>query len=144
MKKNTWIKPEFEVETFVPNNYIALCSLTIEHSNLQGYVIVDVNNNGKYDGSGVFDNEGNPLTPEALLTTGTDNLWFNNLSAPQTLPTPSENITVESGKFTYVNNAVLLTEGNGKDFVSYTAVTMDIEGEKNMVFYTPNTASNNS
>ena len=47
MKKNTWIQPDFEVETFVPNNYIALCSLTIEPlNNLTGYVIVDTNNNG--------------------------------------------------------------------------------------------------
>ena len=140
MKKNTWIQPEFEVETFVPNNYIALCSLTIEPlNNLTGYVIVDTNNNG-WDGQFAFD-QTEPT--KGVLTGSNDNAFLYSNPFPQVLSSPSEKIEAKQGSFTAVNNAVVFTE-DGSKFESFTAVTMDVEHERGQVFYTRKTNTNNS
>ena len=140
MKKNTWILPEFELETFVPNNYIALCSLTIEPlNNLTGYVIVDTNNNG-WDGQFEFD-QTDPT--KGVLTGSNDNAFLYSNPFPQVLSSPSEKIEAKQGSFTAVNNAVVFTE-DGSKFESFTAVTMDVENERGQVFYTRKTNTNNS
>lgn len=141
MKKNTWIQPVFEVETFVPNNYIALCSLTIEPlNNLTGYVIVDTDNNGKMEGVFSFDTT-DPT--KGVLSGSNDNEFLFNNPFQQVLSSPSTEIVAKQGTFTAVNNAVFFTQ-DGQHFESYTAVTLDVENERNMVFYTKNVNKNNS
>lgn len=62
MEKTKWIKPDFELEVFVPNNYISACCVTIQHTikevNLANYYIFVDNGNGVWDG-GYFEGEGN-------------------------------------------------------------------------------------
>ena len=140
MKKNTWIQPEFEVESFVPNNYIALCSLVIEPlNNLTGYVIVDTNSNGHFDGTLSID----PSTTQGTLSGTEDNLFLYNNPLPQVLTSPTERLEAKQGTYTAQNHAVIFTQ-DGSNFESFTAVTMDVEGEKGMVFYTKNINNNNS
>ena len=72
-----------------------------------------------------------------------DNFFLYNNPYPQILTSPSERLEVEQGKFTAQNHSVLFTK-DGSKFESFTAVTMDVEGEKGMVFYTRNINNNNS
>ena len=145
MKKNTWIKPEFEIEAFVPNNYIAACQLTIGPvANMTGYAFEDRNENRTFDGTlGQIDTSvtdefgGSPMTN--YVANGDP--FLNNYAYPQTLPTPQSEMTVT--QYTIKYNAVFLSDGSSAP-TPYNAVTMDVEGEKGMVFYTPNRPSNNS
>ena len=40
MEKNIWMKPDFELELFVPNNYIAACCPTATGQGIDGGVVV--------------------------------------------------------------------------------------------------------
>ena len=146
MKKNTWIKPEFEIEAFVPNNYIAACPITIgPAANMTGYAFVDGNNNQTFDGIlGQIDTSQTDEFGSSPMTNYVPNgdPFLNNYAYPQTLPTPQSEMPGIT-QYTIKYNAVFLSDGSSTP-TPYNAVKMDIEGEAGMVFYTPNRPSNNS
>ena len=128
MKKNTWIKPEFEVETFVPNNYIASgCSFTtLDYTS--GYIINDTGEIGRWEGT--FNLKDN--SDEGELSGSEDNTFFGGFPLPRLLTSPGETID-PPGTF---NTAPVIFAPNESTFIPCTAVTMDIEGEKEWVYLT--------
>ena len=138
MKKNTWIKPEFEVETFVPNNYIAACKLILTPlSEITGWAWKDVDHDAELDGTYVFENG-------ELSFTSSGDTWLNNTTSQQTLSTPTSQMELSRGQYQFVENAVLvLTDANSSP-MALNAVTMNLEGERGMILYTGNRPDGNS
>lgn len=140
MKKYTWIKPDFELESFIPNDYIAACGLQLGKETVSGYAVRDINQNGSYDGDGLFDASGNPNP----TLTGIDNQWYNNNSGIQDLHPVKESIVVEHGKYQLDEKYILVTSGPNGGFTSYNRAIIQVEGESGWVVFTANKASGHS
>lgn len=137
MKKSIWKKPEFEVETFVPNNYIAACYITLEGGGpLTGYIWEDENGNGQLDFEtfGTIDENGYIQGYE-----GEDFYWDRNYK--QTLTRPDETIT--DARLLRKYKPVIFSP-DGVNFTAYNAVSVDVAGEKEYIFFTQNDVHNNS
>ena len=139
MEKSIWKKPNFEVETFVPNNYIAVCYFDLtETGNLYGWIWEDVDHDGELDYSGSWTVNGDMI--EGYQPNNDDFYWARNTK--QTLTRPSQEI-LHVRKVSFQKNAVIFSEtGSPSDLQSFHAIRVDVEGESEMIFYTTRDQNN--
>jgi len=126
MKKNTWIKPEFEVET-------------IDKPNGVGFLVEDTNHDGEFDRNSRFTTS-DGITGE--VTGGVDNVFPLGNQQVQLNSSFNNGGDITPKNHQFIESAVLFSQDQGLHWVSYNAIIADLEGEKNMMIFT--SSSNNS